>query len=34
MEDEKIQVDEIGHQITTDVNFRKSIWVKFVKEIK
>ena len=24
----------IGHQITTDVNFRKSIWVKFVKGIK
>ena len=24
----------IGHQLTTDVNFRKSIWVKFVKGIK
>ena len=25
---------DIGHQITTDVNFRKTIWVKFVKGIK
>ena len=24
----------IGHQLTTDVNFRKFIWVKFVKGIK
>ena len=31
---EKTLVDEIGHQITTDVNFRKTIWVKFVKGIK
>ena len=30
----KTQIDEIGHQLTTDVNFRKSIWVKFVKGIK
>ena len=27
-------IDNIGHQLTTDVNFRKSIWVKFVKGIK
>ena len=26
------QADNIGHQLTTDVNYRKSIWVKFVKE--
>ena len=25
---------DIGHQLTTDVNFRKTIWVKFVKGIK
>ena len=28
------QADNIGHQLTTDVNYRKSIWVKFVKGIK
>lgn len=28
------QVDNIGHQLTTDVNYRRSIWVKFVKGIK
>ena len=28
------QFDEIGHQITTDVNFRKTIWVNFIKGIK
>ena len=27
-------INNIGHQLTTDVNFRKSIWVKFVKGIK
>ena len=31
---EKVLMDEFGHQITTDVNFRKTIWVKFVKGIK
>ena len=28
------QIDNIGYQLTTDVNYRKSIWVKFVKGIK
>ena len=27
-------IDKFGHEITTDVNFRKTIWVKFVKGIK
>ena len=27
-------IDNIGHQLTTDVNFRKTIWVNFVKGIK
>ena len=31
---EKVLMDEFGHQITTEVNFRKTIWVKFVKGIK
>ena len=33
MSEEEV-LTNIGHQLTTDVNFRKSIWVKFVKGIK
>ena len=32
--DHKREINNIGHQITTDVNFRKTIWVNFIKGIK
>ncbi len=28
------KIDNIGHQLITDVNYRKSIWVRFIKGIK
>ena len=35
MEQKEItKIDNIGHQLTTDVNYRKSIWVRFIKGIK